>query len=650
MADLKLKKVALRNWAKFGKVEMQFPDKGLVMVVGLNTASGGALQSVGSGKTALGEAFSRALLGVTGRFTRLGEFSTDKKGDMFVRVEADFLGKPLIVEMGYQCKELNPKGEGLRFTYDGQTIQRGLIKQTRDELVKLLRVSPLLAGWTVFVDGRRMDFTRMDQSDSVELIMSALRQPPWQDYHENSKKAVTSFKRTMAKEEQAHEDADRRTRESNSAVNDAKAAALTARQNFERQTHSNKLESSRIQQAVDSLSATIEEKRTRQKELDAAMKRIEETKAGAHHQLEIEQHTLQESIRQCRLECRPLREALSKVSSKATEERTHYTSYKNARRECPTCKRAMGEGLNEDHLARLKEAHDKAAAEVTKAQEAVTKQEETETALTDKFDAVQNKIRALAAQHDITEMSDEYEALDSNINSSLNTVRLHEKSIEHLRSSVSDAPVRTADAVLLERQRVQEECKQKLEEAAKALALSQETLKVLEYWNMAFSPYGIPNMVLRDAIAPLNHEAQRVSAMMTGGTIRVNYATTREMASGMEKAQLNIEVENLLGDKDLAGSSKGEGGLANFIISETLAEVGQTARRVGFRWYDEVLPNQDPKVCQTLYKYWKEQSEKLGILIFMVDHNPMAANYADHTLVVEKKGSPAECNGVAYWR
>lgn len=650
MVDLKLKKVALRNWAKFKDVEVVFPEKGLVMVVGLNTASGGALQSVGSGKTALGEAFSRALLGVQGRFASLGKFSSDKQGNMFVKVEADFLGKPLVVEMGYQCKELNPKGEGLRFTYDGKTIQRGLIKQTRDELVSLLRIPPLLAGWTVFVDGRHMDFTQMDQSDSVELVMSALRQPPWQDYHENAKKAVTGFKRTMAREEQAHEDADRRMRESTSAVNDAKSAALKARQDYERQTHSNKLEARRIQQSIDSLNEAIATKRKRQKELDASMKRIEETKASTHHQLEIEQRTLQESIRQSRIGCRPLRETLSKSSTEATEERTHYNSYKNARRECPTCKRAMGEGLNEDHLASLKDAYDKAAAAVTAAQAAVNKQEEAETALTDKLDSVQEQIRALAAQHDITEMSDEYESLDLTVKSNVATVQSHEKTIERLMSAVSDAPMLAADATLLERQRVLESCKQKLEETSKALALSRETLKVLEYWSMAFGPYGIPNMVLRDAIAPLNHEAQRVSAMMTGGTIRVNYATTREMASGMEKAQLNIEVENLLGDKDLAGSSKGEGGLANFIISETLAEVGQTARRVGFRWYDEVLPNQDQKVCQTLYKYWKEQADKLGILIFMVDHNPMAANYADYTLVVEKKGSPAECNGVAYWR
>ena len=650
MSDLKLKKVTIRNWAKFNDVELAFPEKGLIAVHGINSASGGALQSVGSGKTALGEAISRTLLGTQGRFTNLGKFSRDKKGDTYVKVSAEFLGKPLVVESGYRCKEMDSRGEALRFTYDGKTIQRGLIKQTRDELVKLLGVPPLLANWTVFIDGRRMDFSQIDQSASVELVMSALRQPPWQDYHDNAKKAVTSFRRTMAREEQAHADADRQTRESTSSADDAKAAVTKARNDYERQLQSNKLETDRIQQAIDRLNETISVKRQRQQELGAAMKRIEETKATAHHQLEIQQRTLQESIRQSRADSRPLREALSAASTKATEERTHYNSYKNAQRECPTCKRAMGEGLNADHLSELKTKHEAAAAVQTKAQAAVNAHDQRVTAQEDTLDDVQTQVRTLAVQHDITEMSEEHQQLDATINASLNTIRAHEDRATRLLSAVSDAAVQAAEATWQERQRVLAVCQQKLAETAKALALSQETVKVLEYWNVAFSPYGIPNMVLRDAIAPLNHEAQRVSATMTGGTIRVVYNTTREMASGAEKAQLNIEVENLLGDKDLAGSSKGEGGLANFIIAETLAEVGQTSRRIGYRWYDEVAPNQDNRVCQTLYRYWKEMADKLGILIFMVDHNPLAANFADHTLVVEKKGTPAECSSVVYWR
>ena len=66
MVDLKLKRVSIRNWMKFRAIDIEFPEKGLVLVQGVNTASGGALLSVGSGKTGIGEAISRTLLGVPG--------------------------------------------------------------------------------------------------------------------------------------------------------------------------------------------------------------------------------------------------------------------------------------------------------------------------------------------------------------------------------------------------------------------------------------------------------------------------------------------------------------------------------------------------------------------------------------------------------
>ena len=45
--DLKLKSLTIRNWMKFKDVTLNFPEKGLVLVQGVNTASGGALLSVG---------------------------------------------------------------------------------------------------------------------------------------------------------------------------------------------------------------------------------------------------------------------------------------------------------------------------------------------------------------------------------------------------------------------------------------------------------------------------------------------------------------------------------------------------------------------------------------------------------------------------
>src|SRR6267142_458332 len=112
MADLRLKSIEIRNWMKVKTARIEFPEKGLVLVIGSNLAADGKLQSVGAGKTALGEALSRTLLGVAGRYTHLGYFlSDDSKGDMYVRVDAELLREPFVVEMGFRCKELVGEGE-----------------------------------------------------------------------------------------------------------------------------------------------------------------------------------------------------------------------------------------------------------------------------------------------------------------------------------------------------------------------------------------------------------------------------------------------------------------------------------------------------------------------------------------------------------
>ena len=650
MVDLKLKRLVMRNWAKFGSVELEFPESGLVMVVGINSASGGAMQSVGSGKTALGEAISRALLGIPGRFEHLKSYSTDKKGNTYVRVEADFLSKPLIVEMGYQCKELNPKAEALRFQYDGKTIERGHVRQTREELVKLLRVSPALAAWTVFINGKKMDFSQLTQAQSVDLVLCALRQPPWNEYHDKAKEALGAFRRSMAKEEQTHLEAEGRVRESCKETQSAKDDLATAEHEYAQQTRASQARIQTVQDSIDRLTKSMAEKRTRQTQLAKEMKAIEDSKATAHHQLEIQEKELQEQIRQARTGTKPLTEVQRTANESLTEARTHFKAYRDAERECPTCKRPMGDKLDPKRLEALRKTFEDAEQVYNAAKRVSEAHENKISVLTESLEQARADLDDLAVKHDITAKSQEFERLDEALTAALESVRTREAEIVGLRAGVSDQAVQNAKTTLAERQRVLEKNKAELATAAEALSISQVTLKVMDYWKMAFSAYGIPNMVLQDGIGPLNVEAQRVSAMLTGGTIEIVYSTTRELASGMEKAQLNIEVNNLLGDKDLAGSSNGENGLTNLIISNTLAAVGQTARRIGYRWYDEVVPYQDAKVCQTIYQHWKEVATNLGILIFMVDHNPVAANYADYTLLVEKKGNPQHCSASASWR
>ena len=650
MADLKLKSIHIRNWMKFRKVQLNFPEKGLVVVIGHNLASGGALQSVGSGKTGLGEAISHALLGVSSHFDHVGDYSCDNNGDTYVCLEADFLGKPLKVEMGYKCKELKSTGEALQYSYDGKTpISLGRLEQTRASLTKLLGVPQLLARWSVFVDGDNLKFNKLSQADSVELVMSALRQPPWSEYHEQSKKVLGKFKQALTKDQTRHEEALRRVKESEQDVEDAQETVSTEEQNY----NSRKARNDKVIQEQQARINTANEKSIKVQERRAAIAVLVEksvaAKAERYHKLEIEANAINERIQSLQVKTRPMiRERdllLSNYANADTAAKNYEKSGKS--KDCPTCRRPMaGVTLDPEHVLHLQKAAniaqvtlDKKEAEYTTLGEEIKSQQVL-------LETNRQKTAELGAD-EVAQLSGEDEQLENALTELQNGIHQMELALNIARTAVSDADLKAAQTTLKERQRMLNQSKQDVVDASAELASSGALLGTLEYWNLAFSPYGIPNMVLRDAIAPLNKEAKRISSLMTGGTLNVAYSTRRELASGMDKAQLVVEIDNKLGSQDLRGNSKGEAGLTNFIIAETLSEVGQVSRRIGFRWYDEVLPNQDPTICKSIYQYLRQISNRLGIVIFLVTHDPNAANYADHVLVVEKKGTPPNVIGNA---
>jgi len=146
VSDLKLKRLQLRNWMSIRQADLEFPEKGLVLVVGHNLASGGKMESVGSGKTALGEALCRALVGVEGRYSTLGHYSTNSHGNMYVRVETELQQNPFVVEMGHKCRELSITGEGLQYTAGSdKPIARGHVRETREEINKCLGLTTALS-------------------------------------------------------------------------------------------------------------------------------------------------------------------------------------------------------------------------------------------------------------------------------------------------------------------------------------------------------------------------------------------------------------------------------------------------------------------------------------------------------------------------
>jgi DNA repair exonuclease SbcCD ATPase subunit len=649
MVDLKLKRVTIRNWMRIREADLELPEKGLVLVQGINSASGGALQSVGSGKTSVGEAISRALLGVQGRFATARQCSTDKDGGMYVSVTAELHGKPLQVQYGYKTEELNPDNEALQYRYEGKTIQRGLIAQTRTQLSKLLGVTPLLASWTVFIDGDSIKFNKLSQSDSVDLVMASLRQPAWSDLHEKSKKKAGAFRRLIAgTEAKAKADAQAVTDAEESLISAKKSREL-AKTDYEDAVKENEQQMAELLTKIGIKNQKIGQAKIEMEEIEKKLKLMEAERAAANHALEIQLHEIEDKIQAAQEVREPLNEKRSDAQTKVIQAKTAYENYTSAAKNCPTCKRPMGQ-IDEKHAAALKAKWDAAKALSDAAGQTWAAAEQSVVDLNESYRKVSKKQREISAQSQVEALSDRHEELDKAIDDALEDVHEMELTLAKMQAGPSDSAVKAAEIRVVDATTALNAASAKLAESSDELRGDQDTVKVLDYWVMAFSPFGIPNMILRDAIAPLNKEARRISATMTGGTIDVRYSTVKELASGLEKAKLNIEVDNRLGDKDLGGSSKGEAGLTNFIVAETLSEVGQVSRRVGYQWLDEVSPHQDQKVCHSLYKYLKHKANELGIVIFIVDHNPIAANYADYVLVAQKVGSGDECKTTLAWQ
>ena len=260
--------------------------------------------------------------------------------------------------------------------------------------------------------------------------------------------------------------------------------------------------------------------------------------------------------------------------------------------------------------------------------------EEDKRGLHDQHTSLQEQLTQLREESAVKRLSLRYEECESALQDTQS--RIHSYELTKAQPGPSQSGVEQAKAVVRERKRVLEGLRTKVDETALALTEAQESLRVVAYWADAFGPGGIPNMILEDAVAPLNALAKRVSHQLGRGTLAVRYHTQRELSSGERRSHLNIIVDNVNGSSAIRGSSRGESGLINFIVAQTLYELSGLAHKTGFRFLDEPILGEDMPMARALYQFLKENCQRTGTMTLLIDHNPAAANYADHLIHVTK--------------
>ena len=615
---------------------IEFPEKGVVLVQGLNLVSKGKLQSIGSGKTALGEALSRTLLGVKGRYTQIGRYSHRSQGNTLVTVTCEHKGKPLVVDLGVKAAELNKTGEALRFTYDGQQVWRDRIGNTRDDLTKLLTVPPNLAEWTVYLDGDKLKFDSLSHQSSVELLMSALAQPPWTEFLKSANLTVTNMKRDLATARNGHQNLQAKVLEIEIEIEASKSSLSEAKSVYENLLAENTGRLAAVNEELATKNTALNSHNVRMAELKKEIKRRTSINAEKCHALEIERN-------RCIDELNELKDELSDLTVKQSEAASACSQATNARikltsepKNCPTCGKPWKAKHSQASIAEAKQAEASLLTAYNAASVRMNDKQSQVSAAKIVATEVNEKLQAARNEAPITPLSKEYETLEGK--NSLISSRI--ANLQQQATQLAKGPDRSgivrAETLLTERERNHTKAKEAVETSAAKMVDDEEALRIAEYWQEGFGPGGIPNMILKDAIGPLNETSRRISSLMTGNCIQIGYETSRELGTGAEKAELNITVDNPSGAEHADGGSKGESSLTNLIVAETLAEVGGVAGRIGYRWYDEISSNADEVCRRSIFAYLKELANRCGILVFVVDHSPEAASFADYVLLAEK--------------
>jgi hypothetical protein len=596
-----------------------FPDMGTIAMQGPR----------GSGKTSLGEAVSRAVFGIPQK--ALGKMSFKRRGNTYVCVEGTLGDKPFTVETGYKCEELGGTGEGLRFTVDGIPTQRADIKDTRSELNAVLGISQELTMWTVFLNGDKLDFGELSQATQVELLMQALQQPPWPSYLVEARRKLDE----VHDEEvgmKGELDAVR-----NSLITAENAVSLAAEDvetallrytsvetEYNRQHATHDAEMKRLESVYRS---AVEARKKARQEL------AEVTETAGEKALKEHQEVLKKAEKtyaDAQVLARKLAAKLAADNSECQRQRREYGKFTKRPTNCPTCgqKWPADEHL-EAEKARAYDALSKAVEISQTSQTLLEDAERKETEADDAVHAIMDKIARRVGELTRAASEKAEKADDAEEYAEKEAVNWEDQAPQ----KPDDTNLKQARSALEAEKNLVQRTKTQLEATGLAYAAIERQVLLRKYWVEALGPAGIPNQIIRQALPPLNTAAASASVALTGGEITVSFATTRELATGEERNKLTVHSDNPRGADELSEFSKGEGGIHNLIISESLSMIGQLPQRCAWRWLDEVINNQDRK---HVYGYYRRLAHTNRMTIFIVDHHPDALALADHVLVATK--------------
>jgi len=187
----------------------------------------------------------------------------------------------------------------------------------------------------------------------------------------------------------------------------------------------------------------------------------------------------------------------------------------------------------------------------------------------------------------------------------------------------------------LEREVIANEKAIKAAEAAKVAA--EEEVADLLFWDRAFSPAGIRNLLLDSVLPQLNAAAARYSAVLGGG-VQVTFSAQAELASGETRDRFSVLSAVVAGAHSYGGSSGGEKRLADVIQLFALRAVAARQQGLQILVLDEPMEALDEAYSGRVAELIASEQEALGGTVFLLSHQTALQEMFPKRLIARTEG------------
>ena len=599
----------VENFLSFGEAVFDFEDAGLVLVEGENLDDDSA-RSNGSGKSAMIDALVWCLFGETLRGYKHDEVIHRRVGEgCLVKVHLTDGDELYTVSRARRHPKLK---NALTVTHDnfGKDMSGSGEKETQLAVDRLLGCTfKTFVSSVVFGQDRAYRFSQLTDGEQKKILDEVIGVERFALACAAARKRVSGTQAELAASRRALERAETTRDEA-----EAEAVDLQVKDTDFAETQRRRVEDERDKLAT----AKGWVKKNAKVNVDALKKDVEVLLAElATHERAVEVAVATAAA---------ARASTVGLAKKRDEAAAELKRHQKLSGDCPTCGQKVDGRRHERVTAEMR-----SKLEGLKAEHVVAVDVETEA--NDLLAAAREALKASRGA-----MTAAQAALNEGVGAEANVSVWRRRAADHEAKIAELEAERSPYAALAEKARGRyARAAADADQVAASIEELEASLERAEFWVKAFGAAGLRSFLIDSSLPLLNQEARRVSRIVTGGAIKVEFSATSEQRSGKVVDRFEVRVDNKHGAGTYAGNSAGERAKVDLCVGLAIQRLVASRSSSDFNvaFFDEVFDHLDSAAHERVLEVLAEIDKDS---VFVVSHDDDLKAWFPASLRIVKRG------------